>query len=480
MPDVTRNCTFFSHPLPSVLLLAFAFVLLAGAAAGEGTIIVDLGDDVITQEDTSLTFNSAVSYTGTKTPTYTWTFGDGTGSSMQRPSHTYSMAGNYTVTLTVTDPDGVTDSDSIFVEVLNVRPIADAGGDKTVNEGTTVTFDASNSWDTASDLPLLTYEWDFGDGTSTAASKGNKVVTHTYADAGVYITRLVVRDDDWTSSNFAQLQSQLVTVTGAATGNGTVVFSIGDPGTGGSGGNSTGGGGNSTPGDVYWDFGDGDYATGTNVTHTYESDGVYIATLIITDAFGAMSVHNILVTVLNSPPTAEAGADATGTEDEALSFVGSGSDPGGGPLTYSWSFGDGGTATGASVTHAFTLSGTYTVTLTVTDSDGLTDTDTCTATVTNVGPTAAITVGPGTQEGDVISFSGTGTTDTTSDLPLLTYAWTFGDGGTASGSTTTHAFVDEGTYIVSLKVTDDDGASDTTTLSMAIANAPPVATITNA
>ena len=117
------------------------------------------------------------------------------------------------------------------------------------------------------------------------------------------------------------------------------------------------------------------------MTHTYESDGLYIATLILTDAFGAMSVHNILVTVLNSPPTAEAGPDVSGDEDEAIPFVGSGSDPGGGALTYDWTFGDGGTATGASVTHAFTQSGTYTVTLTVTDSDGLTATDTCSATV---------------------------------------------------------------------------------------------------
>jgi PKD repeat protein len=482
MPKGTRNCIFFSQSLLAVLILAFAIVLLAGAAAGEGIILVDLGDDVITQEDSSLTFNSAVSYTGTLIPTYTWTFGDGTSSSLQRPSHTYTLAGNYTVTLTVTDPDGVTDADSIFVEVLNVRPIADAGGDKTVNEGTTVTFDASNSLDTPSDLPLLTYEWDFGDGSSTTASQNNKVVTHTYADAGVYITRLLVRDDDWTEANHVQLQSQLVTVSGAATGNGTVVFTYGSGSTGGSGNgtNSTGGGGNTTVADVFWDFGDGDYAEGNNVTHTYESDGLYIATLIITDAFGAMSVHNILVTVLNSPPTAEAGSDVTGVEDESLSFTGSGSDPGGGPLTYAWTFGDGGTATGASVSHAFTQSGTYTVTLTVTDSDGLAATDTCTATVSNVGPTAVITVGSGSEEGDIISFSGTSTTDTASDLPLLSYSWVFGDGGTASGSTTTHAYVDEGTYTTTLTVVDDDGASSVAYISLTIVNAAPVATITSA
>lgn len=479
MPDSTRNCISFSKPLLAVLLLAFSMALLAGTAVGEGTMIVDLGDDITTQEDKAVTINSLVSYTGTLTPTYGWDFGDGTTSGLQRPSHTYTMAGNYTISLTVTDPDGVTDSDMVYVEVLNVRPIADAGGDKTVSEGTTITFDGSNSWDTASDLPLLTYEWDFGDGTSTTTSKDNKVVTHTYADAGIYVARLVVRDDDWTISNFAQLESKVVTVSGSATGNGTVIFTYGAGGTEPPANGTGGGGGNSTPGDIYWDFGDGGYAQGTNVTHTYESDGVYIATLIITDAFGAMSVHNLIVTVLNSPPTADAGSDVAGDEDEALQFTGSGSDPGGGPLTYDWSFGDGGTATGASVTHAFSLSGTYTVTLTVTDADGLTATDTCTATVTNIGPIAVLTVGSGSEEGDVIPFSGAGTIDSASDLPLLTYAWSFGDGTTGTGTSASHAYADEGTYTVTLMVTDDDGATSSASATVTLTNAAPVASITS-
>jgi PKD repeat protein len=439
-------------------------------------VLVDLGDDVTAQEDSTLTFNSAVSYTGTKGLTYTWTFGDGTGSSAQQPSHTYTQAGNYTVSLTVTDSDGISDSDSIYIEVLNVRPIANAGGAKTVYEGTTVTFDGSNSWDTASDLALLTYEWNFGDGQFTGASMENKVVTHTYSEAGVYVVRLVVRDDDWTSSNYAYVESQLVTVSGSSTGNGTVNFLydlIG--GSGGSSDNSSGG--SSSGVEVCWEFGDGSYAVGSNVSHTYDSDGVYIATLIITDAFGAMSVHNIMVTVLNSPPTADAGVDVSGDEDESLLFIGGGSDPGGGPLTYSWDFGDGSTGTGQEAMHAYTMQGTYTVTLTVTDADGLTDTDTCKATVTNVVPIAGLTSNHTTEEGDIIGFYGTTSYDTVSDLPLLVYTWDFGDGNTGAGSSVTHAYADEGTYTVTLTVTDDDQAVDSATMTFFVDNAVPTASI---
>ncbi len=472
-----------SLTLAAIGFLFFLVICLVTASNvfAEGTVIVDLGDDITTQEDSSVAFNSAVSYSGTKGLSYAWTFGDGMGSSAQRPSHTYTQAGNYIVTLTVTDSDGISDTDSIVVTVLNVRPIADAGGHNTVNEGTMVTFDASNSWDTSSDLALLTYEWDFGDGTSTEATSGNKVVTHTYAEAGVYVTRLVVRDDDWTSSNFAHLESRLITVTGSATGNGSVDFAFGAAPSGGNTTNSSseggGGGGESYSWDIFWDFGDGNVAAGSTATHNFSQDGTYIVTLIITNAFGAMSIHNIMVTVLNSPPTVEAGTDLTGDEDEALVFNGTGSDPGGGPLTYDWDFGDGRTATGNNIPHSYTKQGTYTATLTVTDSDGLTDSDSLTVTVTNVVPVAGLSSNHTTEEGDLIGFYGSTSYDTVSDLPLLTYEWDFGDGNTAAGISVSHAYADEGTVTVKLTVTDDDGAKDVITTIFVVENANPIASI---
>lgn len=75
-------------------------------------------------------------------------------------------------------------------------------------------------------------------------------------------------------------------------------------------------------------------------------------------------------------------------------------------------------------------------------------------------------------EGASIGFDGTGSTDPDGDE--LTYEWDFGDDSTASGSATPdHAYVDDGTFTVSLTVTDPGGLGSTATSSVTVANVAP-------
>ena len=90
----------------------------------------------------------------------------------------------------------------------------------------------------------------------------------------------------------------------------------------------------------------------------------------------------------DTPPTAVIGfATLTVDAGSSVSFDGLGSlDPGGGPLTYTWSFGDGGTATGPQPTYVYTVPGTYIATLKVSDGFGGTNSDMATVTVNDAPP----------------------------------------------------------------------------------------------
>ncbi len=107
------------------------------------------------------------------------------------------------------------------------------------------------------------------------------------------------------------------------------------------------------------------------------------------------------------PPVAVAGSSFSVQAGTTVTLDGTGSsDPDNDPLTYSWNFGDGSTATGSKPTHAFTTPGTFKVTLTVNDGFGLTSSATLSATVTNAAPTfasngysASQTISSGTSSG---------------------------------------------------------------------------------
>ena len=92
---------------------------------------------------------------------------------------------------------------------------------------------------------------------------------------------------------------------------------------------------------------------------------------------------------VNQPPVASATASpASGAAPLAVAFNGtSSSDPDGTIASHAWTFGDGGSASGASPSHTYPTAGAYTATLTVTDNQGATDTATVTITVA-AGPTA--------------------------------------------------------------------------------------------
>jgi probable HAF family extracellular repeat protein len=162
-----------------------------------------------------------------------------------------------------------------------------------------------------------------------------------------------------------------------------------------------------------------------------------------------------------APTAAFTAVPDSGVAPLAVSFDGSSStDRDGSVVGYAWDFGDqSASATGVQVDHTFQAAGSYTVTLTVTDNRSATASTSRTITVVaNAVPTADFTASP--QSGIVplvVRFDAAASQDP--DGSIVSYAWDFADGGTATGMTAQHTFVAAGVFEVTLSVTDDDGAT---------------------
>jgi len=149
--------------------------------------------------------------------------------------------------------------------------------------------------------------------------------------------------------------------------------------------------------------------------------------------------------------------------------------------TYSWNFGDGGTAstTGtAAVKHTYTTGGTFSVVLTVTGEAGLSTSKTNAVAVEgplNVAPTVVITFTPTAPDiNQNVTFTATVTDPDQPAGTEFTYEWDFGDGSAKSNAKSpVHPFTEKKSYTVAVKVTDARAGEGTATKTVAIGNAPP-------
>ena len=383
---------------------------------------------------------------------YSWDFGDGSTATGVKVSTSYSESGAYTVTLTVTDDDGATDTIATSKVVWNKSPVAiftESAENVYVDE--TISFNAAESYDP--DGTIVAYSWDFGDG-STATGV---TVSHDYSDKGFYLVTLTVTDNDGATAsahatktvmNRPPVASFTETAETVNTDE-TISFDASD---------------SSDPdGSIVnysWDFGDGTKGTGVSIQHAYSQDGTYTVTLTVTDDDGATDTTSATKTVLNRIPIASFTESAeTVSSGESIHFDASEShDPDGTIVNYLWDFGDGNTATGVEVDHAYEDDGVYTVTLTVIDDDDATGSATATKNVLNRPPVASFTENATiVSKDEAIHFDASESHDP--DGTIVNYLWEFGDGNTATGVTSDHAYSEDGNYTVTLTVTDDDGAS---------------------
>ncbi|KAA3612692.1 MAG: PKD domain-containing protein [Calditrichaeota bacterium] len=443
----------------------------------------------VTSGNAPLAVNFTDATTGPVT-SWSWDFGDGGSSTAQNPSHTYTGGGTFTVALTSTSAscsDTETKTNYITVTVPNDPPvpvISSPAQGQNFASGATVNFSGSATDPQDGTLNASSFVWSVnGPGVPPNYIFATGVANPSGVPPanGNYTVKLEVEDSQGlaasTTVDFSvggTPNQPPTAVAGATPTSGTAPLTV----------NFSSAGSNDSDGSITgysWNFGDGGSSTAANPSHTYNSAGNYTAVLTVTDNDGATDTDQVTINVTtsgNQPPTAVAGATPTsGTAPLTVNFSSAGSsDPDGTITGYSWDFGDGGNSAAANPSHTYNSQGNYTAVLTVTDNDGATDTDQVTINVSapaNQPPTATINSpanGASYSVGATINYAGTGT-DT--DGTITGYSWSYNRNGagpvtfssSASGSAVGSA---PGTYVIVLRVTDNDGATDTDQVTITI------------
>lgn len=166
------------------------------------------------------------------------------------------------------------------------------------------------------------------------------------------------------------------------------------------------------------------------------------------------------------PPVADANGPYSGVVGVPVQFDGSGSyDPDGDPITYEWSWGEGGGwfELDATPTHTYSSPGNYGISLRVDDGTS-TDFDVTSCAIVaappaNQDPVSVIDAPVTGEVGVAIQFNGDLSYDP--DGSITAYLWNFGQGPTSTMMNPTHTYTSEGAFDVSLRVTDNDGGIDT-------------------
>ncbi len=271
-------------------------MILTVTGSSNETPQANAGADQMIQEGTVVSFSgTASSDSDGSIVSYEWKESTTTLSTNSTFSKSDLSVGEHTIILTVTDNEGATDTDTMTVtitleHVANIGPIANAGADQTVAEGTAVQFDGTASSD--ADGNIVSYSWKEG---NTELST-NSTFTKSNLSAGSHTIELTVTDDDGLTS------SDYVTITITEVDNVPPVAVAGADQSIEEGSSITLDGSASTDSDgniVIYQWREGSDVLSNTVTYTVTdlAPGTYTYTLAVIDNDIASHTDEIVITV---------------------------------------------------------------------------------------------------------------------------------------------------------------------------------------
>lgn len=407
---------------------------------------------------------------------YLWNFGDSQTSTLVNPSHIYTSAGTFTATLTVTDNNGATDSDTVQVTVTSIPPpIIPTITDVSPNEGP-ITGNTEVTLTGTGFANVNNVKFGANNGSIVQIISNTQMKVRSPAGSGS--VNITVSTSQGTSTSVATFNYRtLNTVTSISPSTGTTV-----------GGNTVTITGTNLSGVTKVFFGNKesssisviDNQTVTAVSPRANTAGQALVTVY--SPVRGTSVDQVFFTYTNQPPVAIASASSTsGNILLTISFDGSASyDPDQDYLTYLWDFDDGTTSTLSKPTHTFTSEGVYVVKLTVYDSTLTASAETqqsqvtitATANPANTQPVAIATSNVTSGDAPIfVNFEGDLSYDP--DGSITAYRWNFGDGSTSAAINPSHRYVNGGSYTATLTVYDNSGASHSDTIEITVNGVAP-------
>ncbi len=319
--------------------------------------------------------------------TYVWSgLPTGCSGALATLSCTPSAAGTSSITLKVTDANGVSaTSTALSFQVYALPSLSTpVATPNPVSVGTSLSIRTTLTGGAPSD----TYAWS---GLPTGCALANSAtLTCNPTTAGSFSTSVSVRD-----GNGGTATSSSVPIVVSSVGGSLTVAALGSPSSGTApltvafNATTTGGG----PGLAFlWLFGDGQTATTRNPSHTYTTAGTFVARVYVNDTSSGTATGTVTTTVSpasGGSPTVSLSANPSSVTVGSTSTLTGSVSGGTSPYTYSWTGLPPGCSStnGATLTCAPTGTGTFTVSLTVTDSKGNTGQGSATLTVTKASGT---------------------------------------------------------------------------------------------
>jgi PKD repeat protein len=467
--STTSEMVTVANPIPSVML---------------GAMKTTVGTGVPLQTTTEASSTYAPADAAGFTFVYAW--GDGqtttaTGFSPQNINHLYESPGNYAVTVTVSDNTGVSGSAALPIIIIESVPTVVIGtpNPSPLAAATATAFPVmTSSLSTIAASTGFTYVFSWGDGTPSttipaAPANGSTSSSHTYAEPGSYTLTVNATDTfggmGGASTTLVVADAPPTAAFGATSYSGTAASPVTFSATASSPVSSVESG--TFTYRITWGDGQGATVTGgasISTTHTYDAGGTYTASLFVLDSLSTNSpTVNASVAIANVAPIITEFTHPDGTTGALTSFsvvVNDVSDADTlAGFTIAWSFGDGSpTQTGANLTstsHQYTAPGTYAVSATATDENGLSATASAMITIRDTPPTVSLGPPRSVARSTPVTLTPSFTPDNLAWT--YTYAWTLGNGTSASSPSVTESFASLGSYTVSVVITDPYGASGT-------------------